>query len=141
MENPFSCPFISTHTHTHDVAGSGGAALTVDDDELYFCPQPKKERGGGGNVLLLSVDDCLICTHISLKISFFFKCFFGWPAAGQFGSYWKGRENSIGDVGNDTPRGEDNPAAGKKKEQKKVLQSEVHIIPDDVADSLSVKQL
>lgn len=67
--------------------------------------------------------------------------FFSWPAAGQFGSYWKGRENSIGDVGNDTPRGEDNPAAGKKKEQKKVLQSEVHIIPDDVADSLSVKQL
>ena len=59
--------FISTHTH--DV-GSGGAALTVDDDELYFCPQPKKERGGGGNVLLLSLYDCLICTHISLKISF-----------------------------------------------------------------------
>lgn len=36
---------VLLYPHTHDV-GSGGAALTVDDDELYFCPQPKKERGG-----------------------------------------------------------------------------------------------
>lgn len=41
---------VLLYPHTHDV-GSGGAALTVDDDELYFCPQPKKR---GGNVLLLS---------------------------------------------------------------------------------------
>ena len=115
MENPFSCPFISTHTH--DV-GSGGAALTVDDDELYFCPQPKKERGGGKCSSSFCRRLSYMYTHLSKNI--FLKCyFFFWLASG--GPVWlllEG-EKSIGDVGNDTPRGEDNPSAGKKGTQRK----------------------
>ena len=104
-----------------------------------FALSPKKrERGKCSSSFCRRLS--YMYTHLSKNI--FLKCyFFFWLASG--GPVWlllEG-EKSIGDVGNDTPRGEDNPSAGKKGTKRKRYYTKWSTYHSWWWRTLSVKQL